>query len=155
MTEPLRIVAGADAAGLALKDLLVRELRDDPRVASVQDLGVTDAADDTPYPHVGLAGAKLVAAGEADRALLICGTGIGMAITANKVPGVRATVAHDAYSLERSVLSNNCQVLALGGRVIGPEIARYLVREWIGLRFDEKSPSAGKVSVISAYESDR
>ena len=76
-----------------------------------------------------------------------------MAISANKVPGVRATVAHDSYSVERSVLSNNCQVLALGARVIGPELALKLVREWLTYEFDETSPSAQKVAVISEFES--
>jgi ribose 5-phosphate isomerase B len=94
----------------------------------------------------------MVAKGDADRALLICGTGIGMAISANKVPGVRATTAHDIYSLERSVLSNNCQVLALGGRVIAPELAWSLVDRWLDLNFDDKSPSAAKVQIINNYE---
>lgn len=84
--------------------------------------------------------------------MLVCGTGIGVAIAANKVPGVRATVAHDSYSVERSVLSNNCQVLALGERVVGLQLARRLVAEWIGYRFDPASPSSTKVAVISAYE---
>ncbi|MFI5957493.1 ribose-5-phosphate isomerase [Cryptosporangium sp. NPDC051539] len=150
-----RIVVGADEAGVALKDLLAEQLRGDPRVSGVVDLGVHDTADHTPYPDVGLAGAQAVAAGTADRALLVCGTGIGMAIAANKVPGVRATVAHDSYSVQRSVLSNNCQVLTLGARVVGPELARVLVTEWLGLRFDASSPSADKVAVITRYETDR
>ena len=87
-----------------------------------------------------------------DRGLLICGTGIGMAITANKVPGIRATVAHDSYSVERSVLSNNCQVLTLGARVIGPELAARLVDEWLTYTFDDASPSAARVALIDRYE---
>ncbi len=90
--------------------------------------------------------------GDADRALLICGTGIGMALSANKVPGIRATAAHDSFSVERSVLSNDCQVLTLGQRVIGIELARRLVREWLGYAFDEHSASAAKVKLISEYE---
>lgn len=152
MSQGWRIVVGADGAGVMLKDELVQELRADKLVAEVTDLGVNDAADARTYPDVGLAAAERVASGESDRALLVCGTGIGMAISANKVTGVRATVAHDSYSVQRSVLSNNCQVLALGARVIGPELAKLLVHEWLGLRFDEGSPSAGKVAVIDAYE---
>jgi len=113
---------------------------------------VPDAADATAYPHIGLNVARAVAAGEADRGLLICGTGIGMAISANKVPGIRATVAHDSYSVERSVLSNNCQVLTLGARVIGAELALRLVEEWLTYTFDETSASADKVAVIDAWE---
>ncbi|MGI8867318.1 MAG: RpiB/LacA/LacB family sugar-phosphate isomerase [Mycobacteriales bacterium] len=148
----MRIVVGADGAGVALKDLLADLLGADERVAGVQDLGVHGADDERPYSDVGLAAAATIAAGAADRALLVCGTGIGMAISANKVEGIRATVAHDAYSVQRSVLSNDCQVLALGARVIGPELAKTLVREWLGLRFDDSSPSARKVGVITTYE---
>jgi ribose 5-phosphate isomerase B len=101
---------------------------------------------------VAVAAAKLIAAGGADRGVLVCGTGIGVAIAANKVPGVRATVAHDTYSVERSVLSNDCQVLALGQRVIGVELARRLVSEWLGYTFDPSSPSNEKVAAITAYE---
>lgn len=150
----MRIAVGADEAGVALKDLLASVLRDDPRVEAVQDFGVHDSSDHTPYPNVGLAAAEAIANGAVDRALLVCGTGIGMAIAANKVPGIRATVAHDSYSVQRSVLSNNCQVLTLGARVVGPELARHLVLEWLELHFDEKSASADKVAVISRYESE-
>lgn len=75
-----------------------------------------------------------------------------MAISANKVEGIRAVTAHDPYSVERSVLSNNAQVLCFGQRVIGLELAKKLVQEWVDLRFDEKSSSAEKVQEISNYE---
>ncbi len=78
-----------------------------------------------------------------------------MAISANKVAGIRATVAHDSYSVERSVLSNDCQILTLGARVIGPELAAKLVREWLRYEFDPGSASAEKVAVISDYELGR
>ncbi len=151
---PLRIAVGADEAGVALKDLLAGVLTGDDRVLSVEDFGVRSDTDKRPYSDVGLAAAEAVAAGRVDRALLVCGTGIGMAIAANKVSGVRATVAHDAYSVQRSVLSNDCQVLTLGARVVGPELAKYLVTEWLGLHFDSASPSADKVAVISRYEAE-
>jgi len=151
MGERYVLAVGADNAGADLKNAIAKMLADDPRV-EVRDFGVPDASDTTAYPHVGLDVAEAVARGEAKRGLLVCGTGIGMAIAANKVPGVRATVAHDAYSVERSVLSNNCQVLTLGARVVGPELAKKLVSEWIGLEFDEGSASAEKVAIISEYE---
>lgn len=94
----------------------------------------------------------MVAAGEADRALLLCGTGIGMAITANKVPGIRASVGHDSFSVERLIKSNNAQVLTMGQRVIGIELARRLVNEWLGYEFDPQSNSARKVQLICDYE---
>ena len=89
---------------------------------------------------------------QADRALLICGTGLGVAISANKVEGIRAVTAHDPYSVERSVLSNNAQVLCFGQRVVGLELAKKLIQEWVELRFDEQSSSADKVRDIESYE---
>ena len=102
-----------------------------------------------------IAAAELVASGRADRALLVCGTGLGVAIAANKVPGIRAVTAHDSFSVERSVLSNNAQVLTFGQRVIGLELARRLAQEWLTYEFDDASASAGKVGRITAYEASR
>jgi ribose 5-phosphate isomerase B len=148
-----RVVVGSDDAGYEYKQALVEDLKQDPRVAEVIDIGVhADALKDQSYPHVGLAAAQKIAAGEADRGVLVCGTGIGMAIAANKVPGIRATVAHDSFSVERSILSNDCQVLTLGQRVIGIHLARRLVKEWLGYAFDPTTPSGDKVAVITDYE---
>jgi ribose 5-phosphate isomerase B len=155
MADERYVVAiGADNAGADMKNALRKQLETDPRF-DVIDFGVPDASDDRPYPHVGLDVAQAVARGEARRGLLVCGTGIGMAISANKVPGIRATVAHDSYSVERSVLSNDCQVLTLGARVVGLELAKRLVAEWLGYEFDPGSASAAKVAVISEYEERR
>jgi len=153
MTElqPLRIVVGADDAGYQYKEALKADLEASDLVASVIDVGV-NADGHTPYPKVAIAAAELVASGAADRALLICGTGLGVAISANKVPGIRAVTAHDSFSVERAVLSNDAQVLTMGQRVIGLELARRLVREWLGYRFDPTSASAEKVAAISQYE---
>ncbi|HLL51464.1 MAG TPA: ribose-5-phosphate isomerase [Thermomicrobiales bacterium] len=150
-TERYVIAIGADNAGVDMKNVLRKQLEADPRV-EVVDFGVPDASDDRAYPLVGLDVAEAVARGDARRGLLVCGTGIGMAISANKVPGVRATVAHDSYSVERSVLSNDCQVLTLGARVVGLELAKRLVDEWLSYEFDPESATAAKVAVISEYE---
>ncbi|GAA2459257.1 D-erythrulose 4-phosphate isomerase DerI2 [Actinomadura vinacea] len=152
MTGRMIIGVGADEYGFALKERLRELLEADGRVAEVRDFGVREGTDHDPYPNVGLRVAEAVAAGDLDRAVLVCGTGIGMAITANKVPGVRATVAYDPYSVERSVLSNDCQVLALGAWVIGAEVARRIVADWLGYRFDPASASARKIAVITDYE---
>ena len=149
--DTLRIAVGSDDAGLSYKTALADDLRGDPRVSEVIDVGVS-ADEDTHYPHVAVAAAKLVAEGRADRALLVCGTGLGVAISANKVTGVRAVTAHDSYSVERAVLSNDAQVLCFGERVVGLELARRLAREWLGYRFDPQSASAEKVAAISAQE---
>ncbi|SDY77663.1 ribose-5-phosphate isomerase [Herbiconiux ginsengi] len=148
---PLRLVIGADDAGFDYKEILKKDLLANPGVASVVDVGV-DADGHTAYPKVAIAAAELVANGEADRALLICGTGLGVAISANKVAGIRAVTAHDSFSVERAVLSNDAQVLTMGQRVVGIELARRLVREWLGYRFDPTSASAEKVAVIGRYE---
>ncbi|KFZ10927.1 hypothetical protein V501_04973 [Pseudogymnoascus sp. VKM F-4519 (FW-2642)] len=145
---PLRIVLGGDEAGFAYKAAIFQDLEDDPRVSLVTDVGPYSVSDTTAYPHYAVAAARKIAAGEADRAILICGTGLGVAIAANKVPGIRAVTAHDSFSVERGVLSNNAQVLCLGQRVIGVELARRLVREWVGYRFDGRSKSGEKVEVI-------
>lgn len=144
---PLRIAVGSDDAGYDYKERLKADLQADDRVVEILDVGVAADAT-TPYPDVARAAAEMVADGRADRALLVCGTGLGMAIAANKVPGVRAVTAHDSFSVERSVLSNDAQVLALGQRVVGLELARRLVREWLGYEFDPGSASAAKVARI-------
>jgi ribose 5-phosphate isomerase B len=146
-----RIVIGADEAGFGYKELLKSDLLGDSRVESVVDVGV-DEEFRSDYPQIALQAANKVAAGEADRAVLICGTGLGMAITANKVHGVRAVTAHDGYSVERGVLSNNAQVLCMGQRVVGIELARHLLKGWLDLEFDGASRSAKKVQAIIDHE---
>jgi ribose 5-phosphate isomerase B len=151
MSRQWRVVVGSDDAGYQYKEALKADLEKDPRVSEVIDVGV-DADGHTAYPRVAIAAAEKVRDGEADRALLVCGTGLGVAIAANKVPGIRAVTAHDSFSVERSVLSNNAQVLTFGQRVVGLELARRLAREWLGYEFDEGSPSAEKVAVLTEYE---
>lgn len=149
--EPLRIAIGSDDAGYEYKEVLKRDFHSNALVVSTIDVGV-DEAGHTAYPRVAIAAAEMVARGEVDRALLVCGTGLGVAIAANKVAGIRAVTAHDSFSVERGVLSNNAQVLTLGQRVIGVELARRLAREWLTYRFDASSASAEKVAIIDGYE---
>ena len=154
MSEGWRIVVGSDDAGYRYKEALKRDLEASDLVAEVVDVGVGEGGD-SPYPAVAVSAAERIARGEADRALLVCGTGLGVAVAANKVPGIRAVTAHDSFSVERSVLSNDAQVLCFGERVIGLELARRLAREWLTYRFDTASASAAKVAVIGRYESTR
>ncbi|MCR2813786.1 ribose-5-phosphate isomerase [Microbacterium sp. zg.Y1090] len=147
----LRLVIGSDDAGFEYKERLKADLEANDLVAEVVDVGV-DADGHTNYPAIAIAAAERVAAGDADRALLICGTGLGVAIAANKVNGIRAVTAHDPYSVERAVLSNDAQVLCMGQRVVGLELARRLVREWLTYTFDPESASNEKVQEICAYE---
>ncbi|KAI9821326.1 MAG: D-erythrulose-4-phosphate isomerase 1 [Pycnora praestabilis] len=153
--QGLRIAVGGDNAGVHYKHTLKADLEKDPRVSKVIDIGVSHDQDTTAYASVAFSAAETIARGEADRALLICGTGLGVAISANKVPGVRAVTAHDSYSVERAILSNDAQVLCMGQRVIGLELARRLAKEWVGYQFDPESASAAKVKAINDYERKR
>lgn len=150
----LRLVIGSDEAGFAYKEILKIDLLASKYVAEVKDIGTTNTGSD-PYPQIALTAGELVSNDQYDRAILICGTGLGMAISANKVRGIFAVTAHDSYSVERSILSNNVQILCLGQRVIGIELARKLVGEWLALSFDEHSPSADKLQLITSYENER
>lgn len=147
-----KIAVGSDFAGFELKSILKNYLEKDNRVEKVIDLGVISLDDKTDYPNIGFALATKIANGEADRGLLVCGTGIGMAISANKVPGIRATTVQDPYSLERAILSNNCQVITMGARVIASELALNLIKPWLDYKFDEQSSSAPKVKRINELE---
>ena len=149
---PLRIAIGGDDAGHTLKSTLKADLSSHPLVSTIIDVGVDHPSDKTAYPHVAVSAAQLITDGTVDRALLVCGTGLGVAIAANKVKGVRAVTAHDSYSVERAVLSNDAQVLCMGQRVVGVEVARKLVGEWVGYRFDPSSKSAEKVRAIGEVE---
>lgn len=147
-----RIAIGCDANGLQYKTALKAQLEADQRVISIIDFGVLEGSDSAAYPHVAVAVGHAIREGQADRGLLICGTGLGVAITANKVHGIRAVTAHDSYSVERAVLSNDAQVLCMGQQVVGVKVAMKLVHEWLGYVFDEGSASAGKVKIINDYE---
>jgi ribose 5-phosphate isomerase B len=142
------IAIGSDEAGFRLKGLLIGVLEEEGH--AVADFGC-HSEDPVDYPDVAFEVAEAVARGEHDRAILICGTGIGMSIAANKVPGVRAAQAHDAYSAERARMSNDAQILALGARVIGPELAKSIVRTWLHAEF-AGGASARKVGKIQAVD---
>lgn len=147
----LRIVVGSDKAGRHYKQALASDLHASDLVASVIDVGVDDQVH-AAYPEIAFAAAQLVADGHADRALLVCHTGLGVAIAANKVHGIRAVTAHDPLSVRAAVLSNNAQVLAFGQGVVGLELARRLAAEWLTYRFDSTTSTAVKVETIRAFE---
>ncbi len=131
----MKIALGADHLGYPLKEAVKRQLEGD-------------------YPDVAVEVARAVAGGTFGRAILVCGTGIGMAITANKVPGVRAATVADPYSAERARKSNDAQVLCLGARVVPPELAAIIVEHWLASEF-QGGDSAGKVAKIEALDVSR
>ncbi|QCR19793.1 ribose-5-phosphate isomerase [Agrococcus sp. SGAir0287] len=148
----LRLIIGSDKAGFDYKEIIKADLEANPGVASVVDVGVPSDSDATSYPNVAIEAAERIARGEADRAILLCGTGLGVAISANKVKGIRAVTAHDSFSVERSILSNDAHVLCMGQRVVGIELARRLAKEWLTYTFDPSSHSQANVDDICAYE---
>ena len=119
----MRIAIGCDEAAYDLKHILIKHL--ETKGIEVKDFGSLKD-ESVLYPDVAYTVASEVADGGYERGVLLCGTGIGMAITANKVPGIRAAVCHDPYSTERSRKSNNCQIMTMGARVVAPELATYL-----------------------------
>jgi ribose 5-phosphate isomerase B len=147
VSKPVAI--GSDEAGFRLKGMVIELLRNEEGL-EVIDFGC-HSEDPIDYPDVAFEVAQAVAEGMHDRAILICGTGIGMAIAANKVPGVRAAQAHDVYSAERARKSNDAQVLTMGARVIGPELAKSIVRAWLRSEF-AGGASARKVDKLKAAD---
>jgi ribose 5-phosphate isomerase B len=144
----MKIALGCDEAGFQLKELVKAYLTELQH--EVADFGAYDERP-VPYPDVAFKVAEEVAAGHYPRAILMCGTGIGMAICANKVRGVRAAQAHDTYSAERARKSNDAQVLAMGARVVGPELAKSIVKAWLDSEF-EPARSGPKVERIKEYD---
>ena len=142
----MKIGIGSDDAALELKGALIERLEE--LGYEVEDYGLKEGAD---YPDVAVEVAEAVARGEHDRAILCCGTGLGMSITANKVPGVRAAQCHDVYSAERARKSNNAQVLTMGQRVIGQEAAKTVLDAWLESEFAGGS-SASKVEKMEEID---
>ncbi|UTT63679.1 RpiB/LacA/LacB family sugar-phosphate isomerase [Microcella humidisoli] len=133
----------SDINGRALQDHLVAEL-------GLKDL-TAQIGPDRPYPSVAEAAIEILRAGQVDRLVLICGTGIGMSITANKFPGVRAALVSDVYSAQRASRSNDANVLCLGSQTIGASVAPILVREWLEGSLD-MARSGSKVELVAAIE---
>jgi len=144
----LKVVIAADHLGLPLKNAVRDHLQN--QGVNIVDIGVdTGAAVD--YPDIGLALSKRVAAGEFSRGILVCGTGAGMAITANKVPGLRAVCITDPYTAERAIASNNAQIVTLGALITGVNVAKMLVDIWLSNTF-QGGGSALKVAKIDAID---
>lgn len=128
----MKIAIGNDELGVEMKNRVV-ELLDSKGIESI-NFGTNEGEEEI-YPNIAETVAKAVKNGEADRGILICGTGIGMAITANKIPGIRAAQVHDPYSAERSRKSNDAQIMTMGAKVIAPDVAVMLVDIWVGSEF--------------------
>ena len=146
----MKIAIGCDNAAVSLKRVLNEFLAVQADVEIV-DLGVDSENDSELYPDVAERVALEVAKGRCDRGIILCGTGLGMAITANKIPGIRAATCHDVYSAERARKSNNAQIITMGARVIGPEKAKTVLKAWLDSEF-AGGRSAPKVQRIIEIE---
>ena len=144
----MAIAIGCDEAAFDLK-LNLKQMLEEAGHA-VEDFGTFDTSP-VLYPDIAFAAAQSIVEGRNDRAVLLCGTGIGMAISANKVAGIRAAQCHDTYSAERARKSNDAQVITMGARVIGPELARSILRAWLQSEF-EPERSGPKVARIREFE---
>jgi RpiB/LacA/LacB family sugar-phosphate isomerase len=147
----MKIAVAGDSAGEGLAHVLAEYLKARFEVA---DVSRTEAGPDPFYANTADRVASAVAAGTYERAILVCGTGIGMCISANKVPGIRAALTHDAYSAQRAALSNSAQIITMGARVIGTEHAKLVADTYLGLteKFDANGPSGGNVKAIDAVD---
>ena len=144
----MRIIIGAPGNGAVLKEALKEKLAGDERVSALVDLSMPDIT----YPEISFQAGQAIAEGRADRGILVCGTGIGTAIAANKVTGIRAATAHDLTSVRGAVENYNAQILCMGQNIIAAPAAWALVDIWLNLRHDPHSPYAPKVHEISAFE---
>ena len=147
----MRLAIAGDIAGEGLAKVLADHLKLAHEVSEISRTGV---GLDPFYANLSERVANEVLDGTYDRAILVCGTGIGVCISANKVPGIRAALTHDTYSAERAALSNNAQIITMGARVIGPELAKAVAEAWLAetMNFDAAGKSAANVEAIDAVD---
>lgn len=145
----MKIAIAGDSAGEGLANVLAEYLQDR---YDVEEISRTPEGPDPFYANLSERVATAVAEGQYERAILVCGTGIGVCIAANKVPGIRAALTHDTYSAERAALSNDAQIITMGARVIGPEMAKSIADAYLKESFDTAGRSVGNVNAISAVD---
>ncbi len=146
----MRIAIGADHAGFTMKEDLAAQIRKLGHEGL--DMGAHSIEPSDDYPDFAEAVAKAIVEGKADRGVLICGSGVGVSVAANKIPGIRAAVCHDAYSAHQGVEHDNMNVLVLGSRVIGPELARELVRAYLAAQFSGDERHRRRLAKVDAIE---
>ena len=140
---------GSDNVGYPLKKIITNYLTD--KGIEFDDIGVYSESDKTIYPEIALKGCLGIREGKYQYGILICGTGIGMSITSNKIPGIMASLCDNIYSAERAKKSNNANVLTFGRHIVGPELAKKLVDAWLKSEFQGEG-SKKKVEKIREYE---
>ncbi len=145
----MKIAIAGDSAGEGLAKILAEHLKSEHEVAEISR---TNSGAETFYANLSDRVASEILGGKYERAILVCGTGIGVCISANKVPGIRAALTHDTYSAERAALSNNAQIITMGARVIGPELAKAIADAYLKVSFDPIGRSADNVAAINAID---
>lgn len=148
---PLRVAIGGDHAGYLLKTSVLERFRD--RVSSLVDCGAFDSTS-SDYPDFAVAVAKPMLAGEADRGIIICGSGVGVSVAANKIAGVRAAVCHDTYSARQGVEHDDMNVLCIGGRIIGPELAGEVIEAFLTARYRPEERHARRLEKVLRIEKE-
>jgi ribose 5-phosphate isomerase B len=146
----MRVAIGADHAGFPLKEDVAKALR--KLGQDVLDLGAHRAEPSDDYPDFARAVGQAIIDGQADRGVLICGSGVGVSVAANKMPGIRAAVCHDTYSAHQGVEHDNMNVLVLGSRIIGTELAHELVRAFLGAQFTGEERHVRRLAKVKAIE---
>jgi D-erythrulose 4-phosphate isomerase len=144
----MKIALAGDSAGVPLVDIIEKHLR------ASKGFTVTNLSGPGFYADIAASVSHAVIKGDFDRAILCCGTGIGVCMAANKVPGIRAALTHDTYSAERAAKSNNAQIITMGARVIGSELAKAIVDAWLASEFDPNGPSAANVSALDKLDNN-
>ncbi|MEM9425816.1 MAG: RpiB/LacA/LacB family sugar-phosphate isomerase [Pseudomonadota bacterium] len=145
----MKLAIAGDSAGEGLAKVLAEHLS---TAHDVSEVSHTEDGPDPFYANLADRVASGVIDGTYDRAILVCGTGIGVALSANKVPGIRAAQCHDTYSAERAALSNNAQIITMGARVIGAELAKSIAEAYLAQTFDPDGRSAGNVQAINEVD---
>jgi RpiB/LacA/LacB family sugar-phosphate isomerase len=146
----MKIIVGGDSAGKPLSDAILKHLSAGPH--EVFDLGTEAPGPNELYASLAERAATAILSGRFDRGILCCGTGIGVCISANKIPGIRAAHTHDPYSAERAAKSNDAHIITMGARVIGTEVAKGIVDKYLESEFDPQGPSAGNVEGIKELD---
>lgn len=145
----MKIAVAGDSAGEGLAEVLAEHLA---QSYTVEHVSRTETGPDPFYANLADRVANAVLAGDYDRAILVCGTGIGVCLSANKVPGIRAAQCHDTYSAGKAATSNNAQIITMGARVIGAELAKDIAAAFLTSEFDPEGRSAGNVNAINEVD---
>jgi ribose 5-phosphate isomerase B len=146
------IAVGCDHAGFPLKQLVITQVRNSGH--EVLDCGTMSLVPTDDYPDFALAVAEAIRGGKADRGIVVCGSGVGVSVAANKVPGIRAAMCHDTFSARQGVEDDAMNVVCLGARVIGPELASEVIRAYLAAKFSGAERHQRRLNKVMQIEAD-